>query len=224
MLNLQIKVDDTDIQYVDQQSLSQQIGIVPQEPVLFNTTIYENIAYGCKTAKKWNVEKAAQIANAHDFISQLPDGYETVTGEGGVQLSGGQKQRIAIARALVGNPKILVLDEATSALDKENESVIEQAMNQAMQGRTTVIIAHKLSTIEKADLIIGIDNGRVIEAGNHAELLEKKGLYHALMSRQIQIRGEDDTEESLKLKSMQRKSALQDELKHVSMKDDSNKV
>ena len=202
---LQIQIDDTDIKYVNKHSLRQQIGFVPQEPVLFNMTIYENIAYGSATPSTVDVERAAEMANAHSFIMNLPHGYNTIVGEGGIQLSGGQKQRIAIARALIGNPRILVLDEPSSALDKQNEMIIDETLNVAMKGRTTIIIAHKLSTIEKADVIIGIVNGRVEELGSHADLLERKGLYYGLMTKQLNLRQQNHEEKDLDIQLKEEK-------------------
>ena len=165
--------------------LRSQIGVVSQEPVLFDTTIAENIRYGREDATLDEIMQAAKDANAHDFISSLPKGYDTSVGERGTQLSGGQKQRVAIARALVSNPRILLLDEATSALDTESESVVQEALDKAREGRTTIVIAHRLSTIQNADIITSVESGHVVEVGTHAELLEKKGLYYDLVQAQV---------------------------------------
>ncbi|KAK3108991.1 hypothetical protein FSP39_020354 [Pinctada imbricata] len=180
----QIMVDDRDIRNVNVCWLRQQIGVVSQEPVLFGTTISENIRYGRMDVTQAEITKAAKEANAHDFIKQLPQGYETLVGDRGTQLSGGQKQRIAIARALVRNPKILLLDEATSALDNESEAVVQTALEKAEVGRTTIVIAHRLSTIRNADLIYCMDSGQVQEYGTHEELMQKQGLYHQLVQLQ----------------------------------------
>ena len=165
--------------------LRRHIGLVSQEPILFDTSIEENIRYGREDATRADIEKASREANAHDFISQLPEGYGTLVGERGVQLSGGQKQRVAIARALVRDPKLLLLDEATSALDSESEAVVQEALDKARSGRTTIVIAHRLSTIQNADLIVAIEEGEVAEMGTHAELIQRKGLYYNLVVAQV---------------------------------------
>ena len=152
--------------------------------MLFNTTIAENIRFGREDATMEDIEQAAKDANAYKFISQFPDGFNTHVGEGGAQMSGGQKQRIAIARALVRDPKILLLDEATSALDTESEKVVQNALDKAREGRTTIVIAHRLSTIRTADIIVSVDDGRVVEMGSHLELMDNEGLYFELVMAQ----------------------------------------
>ena len=183
-----------DIRDLSVKWLRSQIGVVSQEPVLFNVSIAENIGYGKEGATMEEIEAAAVAANAHSFISDLPLRYDTIVGDFGSQLSGGQKQRIAIARALVSNPKILLLDEATSALDTESEKLVQRALDKAREGRTTIIIAHRLSTIQTADVIVGIDKGRVVEMGTHSELMDKQGLYHRLVVSQKKQEEEVDEE------------------------------
>ena len=174
-----------DVRSLNLKWLRANIGVVSQEPVLFDTTIADNIGYGKERATMEEIETAAKNANAHDFISQLPDGYNTHVGERGAQLSGGQKQRIAIARALVRNPKILLLDEATSALDTESEKIVQDALDKAREGRTTIVIAHRLSTIQTADVIVSLQGGEVAEIGTHTDLMQRQGLYYELVSTQV---------------------------------------
>lgn len=180
-----VMIDGMDIRKLRLKSLRKHIGLVQQEPALFATTIYENILYGNEGASESEVIEAAKLANAHGFISALPEGYSTQVGERGVQLSGGQKQRVAIARAVLKNPEILLLDEATSALDVESERVVQQALDRLMKNRTTVMVAHRLSTIKNADQICVIQNGKVIEQGTHSSLIENTdGAYFKLVSLQ----------------------------------------
>ncbi|MED6266615.1 ATP-binding cassette, sub-B (MDR TAP), member 8 [Characodon lateralis] len=180
-----VMLDGLDIRTLDLAWIrGQVIGFINQEPVLFGSSILENIRFGKPDATDAEVISAAKQANAHRFITSFPDGYNTMVGERGVTLSGGQKQRIAIARALIKNPSILVLDEATSALDAESERVVQEALDRATKGRTVLIIAHRLSTIQGADLICVMSNGRIVEAGTHLELLSKGGLYSDLICRQ----------------------------------------
>ncbi|MBQ9571928.1 MAG: lipid A export permease/ATP-binding protein MsbA [Acidaminococcaceae bacterium] len=185
-----IRIDGKDIKHVTLDSLRNQVGIVPQETILFNGTVYDNILYGRLDATKEEIEAAAKAANAHDFIMELPEGYNTNLGDRGVNISGGQRQRIAIARAILKDPRILVLDEATSALDTESERVVQEALNRLMVGRTSIIIAHRLSTIKNADRILVLDKGKLVEDGTHDELMEKNGLYAHLY--QIQYRNNQE--------------------------------
>jgi ATP-binding cassette subfamily B protein len=179
-----IRIDGQDISQVTQVSLRQQIAYVPQEPLLFHRTVSENIAYGCPGASEAEIREAAIKANALEFIEQLPFGFETITGERGVKLSGGQRQRVAIARAILANRPILVLDEATSALDSESERLIQEALRNLMEGRTSIVVAHRLSTIASLDRIIVLSEGSIVEDGTHAELVEAGGEYAYLWSRQ----------------------------------------
>jgi subfamily B ATP-binding cassette protein MsbA len=180
-----VRVDGTDAKTVTQASLRQQIGIVPQETLLFGGTIRENIRYGRLEATTTEIEDAAKAANAHDFIMDLPDKYETTVGERGIRLSGGQRQRVAIARAILKDPRILLLDEATSSLDNESEHLVQDALVKLMQKRTTVIIAHRLSTIKVAHRIAVLDRGAIVELGTHDELMALNGLYAKLYSMQF---------------------------------------
>jgi ATP-binding cassette, subfamily B, bacterial MsbA len=180
-----IAIDGYDLRSVRLDSLYRQIGLVPQETILFGGTIQDNIRYGREHATEHDVIEASRAANAHEFISALPDGYETIVGEKGVNLSGGQRQRLAIARAILKNPKILILDEATSALDAESERLVQEALERLMVGKTTFIVAHRLSTIQRANRIIVLNNGRIVEQGDHFTLMERKGLYHYLYTLRL---------------------------------------
>ena len=177
-------IDGQDIRDITQESLHQAIGVVPQDTVLFNDTIFYNIAYGRENATRGDVIQAAKDAQIHDFIMSLPDAYESLVGERGLKLSGGEKQRVGIARTLLKDPPILLLDEATSALDSETEHEIQDALERAGEGRTVMIIAHRLSTVSNADKIVVLENGLVVETGTHAELLKRKGRYSDLWSLQ----------------------------------------
>jgi subfamily B ATP-binding cassette protein MsbA len=181
-----VLIDGIDVRDVTLNSLRTQIGIVPQETMLFSSSIKENIAYGRMEASDQEIEAAAEAANAHEFIEEMPGGYNTLVGERGVRLSGGQRQRIAIARALLKDPRLLILDEATSSLDVASEAVVQEALERLMANRTTLVIAHRLSTIVKADRIVVMNQGRIAEIGSHEELLASGGVYaelYAIQSR-----------------------------------------
>ncbi|RDC61440.1 ABC transporter ATP-binding protein [Adhaeribacter pallidiroseus] len=183
-----IRIDGTDINHLNLTALRQNIGIVPQEVLLFGGTIRENIAYGKPHATEEEIIQAAKKANAYQFIQSFPEQLDTLVGERGIKLSGGQRQRIAIARAILKNPAILILDEATSSLDSESEKLVQQAMDELMKGRTSIIIAHRLSTIRKADKIMVIENGHIVEQGTHEELsLNENGLYANLLRLQFEL-------------------------------------
>jgi ATP-binding cassette, subfamily B, bacterial len=182
----EILIDGVNIQDVTLKSLRQQIGIVPQETNLFSGTIAQNIAFGKTNFELKDVEAAAKIANAHQFITELSQGYFTYVGERGINLSGGQRQRIAIARAIFLNPRILILDEATSALDSESEALVQEALERIMQERTVFIIAHRLTTVRRVDRILVLEKGQIVESGNHQELLAKNGVYASFYARQFQ--------------------------------------
>ncbi|RMF84363.1 MAG: ATP-binding cassette domain-containing protein, partial [Nitrospinota bacterium] len=185
-----ILIDGYDIRDVTRQSLRALIGIVTQEVILFNDTIANNIAYGRADATPEEVVAAAKLAFAHDFIMEMPQGYQSMIGERGVKLSGGQRQRIAIARALLKDAPILILDEATSELDSESEFMLQKAMGNLLKGRTAIVIAHRLSTIVNADRIVVFHQGEIVEMGRHEELLSRGGLYARLYA--IQFRGEGE--------------------------------
>lgn len=179
-----IKIDGEDIRNINQKDLRELIGMVSQDSILFNDTVKNNILLGNPKASLEEIIAAAKVANAHDFITQLPEGYDTNIGDGGNKLSGGQKQRLSIARAVLKNPPIMILDEATSALDTESERLVQEALEKLMQGRTSLIIAHRLSTVQHADLIVVLNAGKIDEMGSHEELMIKKGTYQRLVSIQ----------------------------------------
>lgn len=180
----QILFDGIDLRDLDQESLRTMIGVVNQESILFNDTIFNNITFSNTSATQQEVENAAKIANAHEFILKTESGYQTNIGDRGAKLSGGQRQRICIARAVLKNPPIMLLDEATSALDTESEKLVQDSLYKLMDNRTTVVIAHRLSTIQNADKIVVIDGGQIVEFGSHTELIQKEGLYRKLIDMQ----------------------------------------
>jgi subfamily B ATP-binding cassette protein MsbA len=179
-----ITLDGTDIREITKASLRGIMGLVTQDSILFNDSVRNNIKLGSEEANDQAVEDAAKIANAHEFISDLPEGYETNIGDSGNKLSGGQKQRLSIARAVLKNPPIMILDEATSALDTESERLVQDALENMMQGRTSIVIAHRLSTVQNADRIVVLDKGEIVEQGTHVELMQRQGVYHKLVQMQ----------------------------------------
>jgi ATP-binding cassette subfamily B protein len=185
-----IVVNGMDIRDFKLRTYRDLLAIVQQEVFLFDGSVRDNIAYGRHSATDAEVEDAARRANAHEFIERLPEQYETWIGERGVKLSGGQQQRLAIARAIVARPQILILDEATSNLDTESEQLIQASMASLLAGRTTFVIAHRLSTVRRADLILLMEEGRVMERGNHEELMAARGVYHEMVMRQMESHGE----------------------------------
>jgi ATP-binding cassette subfamily B protein len=182
-----IRIDGMDVRDLAIEDLRQNIGIVLQTPFLFSGTIAENIAYAKPAAGREDIIRAAKAANAHDFITNLPEGYDTIVGEGGTGLSGGERQRISISRAILLNPRILILDEATSSVDTETERQIQKALDTLVKGRTTIAIAHRLSTLYNADRILALEHGRIAEIGTPNELMEQRGLFYNLVQIQSQF-------------------------------------
>jgi ABC-type multidrug transport system fused ATPase/permease subunit len=193
-----VSIDGDDLRKVKLVDLRRQVGVVLQDTFMFNTTIRENLLFGKPDATQTEIESAAKVAFAHEFIQELPNGYGTEIGERGIRLSGGQKQRIALARAILVDPKILILDEATSSVDAEAEYLIQKALESVLKGRTAIVIAHRLSTIRNADKIIALAGGRIIEMGDHYELMDQNGLYSQLYHRQLELAEASDKEGSRK--------------------------
>jgi subfamily B ATP-binding cassette protein MsbA len=187
-----VSIDGTDLRQFRQKTLRQQISLVLQETLLFHGPIWNNIAYGKPAASRGEIFRAAELANAHEFIEKMPEGYNTMVGERGVTLSGGQRQRIAIARAIIRDTPILILDEPSSGLDAESEKLVFEALDRLMENRTTIVIAHRLSTIRRANVIFAVDDGQIVEHGTHAELLKLGGLYARLY--ELQFRREEPVE------------------------------
>ncbi|CAF4687658.1 unnamed protein product, partial [Rotaria sp. Silwood2] len=208
-----IMIDGRPITDYNVKQLRQNIGVVSQEPILFGTSIYENIRFGKVNATQAEIEQAAREANAHNFIMQLPDKYETLVGERGIQLSGGEKQRIALARALVKQPTFLLLDEATSALDNVNEKIVQEALDRACKGRTTIVIAHRLTTIQNAHHIYVLDNGSVIEQGTHETLMAKEGGKYQSMVKCQQMESINDDQDDM----MSKQKATEEDEKSICM-------
>jgi subfamily B ATP-binding cassette protein MsbA len=181
-----VEIDGRDVRSFTQKSLRQQMGFVLQETLLFHGTVWNNIAYGKPEAARKEILRAAELANAREFIERMPEGYDTIVGERGVTLSGGQRQRIAIARALIRNAPLLILDEPSSGLDAESEMLVFEALDRLMEGKTSIVIAHRLSTIQRADVIFVLDKGTIVERGTHGELLRSGGLYSELHDLQFQ--------------------------------------
>jgi subfamily B ATP-binding cassette protein MsbA len=183
----EIRIDGTNLKKIDLRSLRNLMGIVTQETILFNDTVWNNIAYGHDHASKDEVEASARAANAHQFIMDMPQKYQTIIGDRGVKISGGERQRLAIARALFKNPPVLIFDEATSSLDTESEALVQEAIDRLMKGRTVFVIAHRLSTIQNADKIVVLDDGKIVQMGKHSNLIQQEGLYKRLYEMQFKI-------------------------------------